>query len=248
MAHHYLMHIPHSGTDIPDTYLDSYLLPREELQETVYQYCDLYTDALFDPFLRQFGGVKSHYSRLLFDPERFGDDRLETMHTKYGLGWFYENAILSKKPLRDTTHKEAIRPLFEAHHAELNHKTAEKLDRYGQCTIIDCHSFSDTPYWFMEQEVTFPDICIGFEKRHVDEQVVAYIKEVFEGYNIGINTPYSGALVPTAYWGKDERVKSVMIEINKRLYLESDNITKSVDYPEIEKRLATLLSKLLERE
>jgi len=49
---------------------------------------------------------------------------------------------------------------------------------------------------------------------------------VFKDYDVAINTPYAGSLVPNKFYMKDNRVKSVMIEINKRLHLEADNITK----------------------
>ena len=244
MSQHYLIHLPHSGTDIPSQFMNDYLLSTDELTNNIYQYCDLYTDELFDDFYNVFGGVKSKYSRLFFDPERFGDDDAENMHKKHRLGWFYENTILTKKPLRKTNNKTAIRSYFNAHHNVLNKKTEEKLSLYGKCTVIDCHSFSNERYWFHNSNLVLPDICIGFEVDHVDKELVEIIKEEFKEYNIGINTPYMGSLVPTNYWGKDFRVKSVMIELNKRLYLEPDNTTKSEFFNTIKRKLNNILQKL----
>jgi len=51
-------------------------------------------------------------------------------------------------------------------------------------------------------------------------------------------------LVPTDYWQKDMRVKSVMIEINKKLYLKSDNITKNKDYKKIKQKMDNILVSL----
>ena len=244
MNKHYLLHLPHCGTDIPKKYLDDYLLSNDDLQENIYQYCDLYTDDLFDSLFHAFGGVKNRYSRLFFDPERFGDDDAEEMHQKYRIGWFYENAILANIPLRKTTHKDKIRKYFDNHHDELNLLTKQKLDTYDKCTVIDCHSFSNERYWFHDKNLELPDICIGFEERHVDKELVEIIKEEFKEYNIGINIPYAGSLVPTNYWQKDDRVKSVMIEINKKLYLEPNNMTKSDNYSNIKQKLNNILLKI----
>jgi len=244
-SNHYLIHLPHCGTKIPNKYREDYLLTQDELTQNIYQYSDLYTDELFDDFYKTFGGVKNSYSRLFFDPERFGDDEAETMQQKFGLGWFYENAILSKKPLRKLDNKKEIRTFFDAHHKELNRLTQEKLDRYNRCSVIDCHSFSNERYWFHDKTLELPDICIGFEERHVDSVLVDTILEVFKGYDIKINTPYAGSLVPTNYWQKDSRVKSVMIEINKKIYLEADNITKSKNYTDIKERLDRLLENIV---
>ena len=236
------MHIPHSGTHIPPEYLGDYFLPEAELTANIYQYADLYTDELFGSFLDTFGGVKNPYSRLFVDPERFGDDGQEAMQKNFRLGWFYENAILEKKPLRSTANKSTIRKYFDDHHDELNRLTAQKLQDHGRCTVIDCHSFSDERYWFHDPNLRLPDICIGFEDAHVDGELVAVIRKAFEGYEIGVNVPYAGSLVPTDYWGRDTRVKSVMIEINKKLYLNPDNTTKSAGFERIKENLERIRS------
>ena len=234
---HYLLHLPHCGTSIPQKYIDSYFLSESELQKNIYEYCDLYTDELFGDMFEKFGGVKSIYSRLLFDAERFGNDEDEDMHKNFKLGWFYENSILKKEPLRDTRYKDELREYFDAHHEELNRKTEQKLQKYGRCTVIDCHSFSNKKYWFLDKSLHFPDICIGFEDYHKDSKLIELIKDEFSEYEIGVNIPYNGSLVPTNYWQKDKRVKSVMIEINKKIYLESDNITKSKNFQKIKQKL-----------
>jgi N-formylglutamate amidohydrolase len=238
---HYLIHLPHCGTKIPAKYLDDYLLSKDELNYNIFQYADLYTDELFTSLYDKYDGVKSPYSRLFIDPERFGDDKLETMYQKFKLGWFYENSILDKKPLRGVENKSKIRKYFDEHHAKLNQLTQDKIDKYDKCTVIDCHSFSNERYWFHDKNLHLPDICIGFEDNHVDDKLVEKIKDIFDGYDIGINIPYAGSLVPTNYWGKDFRVKSVMIEINKKLYLEDDNITKSSNFENIKAKLAKLM-------
>jgi N-formylglutamate deformylase len=244
MNQHYLVHLPHSGTDIPNEFMDDYCLSENELRDNIYQYADQYTDELFHGLLHTFDGVKSDYSRLFFDPERFADDTQEEMHKKYRLGWFYENAILSKKPLRNTENKNIIKQYFDSHHKELNKKTQQKLTAFGKCSVIDCHSFSNERYWFHDPNLHLPDICIGFEEAHVDEELVSIIKDEFKEYEIGVNTPYAGSLVPTDYWGKDFRVKSVMIEINKKLYLEADNITKNNNFTKIKKHIDNIVDKL----
>ncbi|MDA3946169.1 MAG: N-formylglutamate amidohydrolase [Helicobacteraceae bacterium] len=237
MNKHYLIHLPHCGTDIPNKFLDNYSLSKDELNNNVYQYCALYTDDLFGNLFDRFGGVKNTYSRLFFDPERFGNDTQEEMYKKFKLGWFYENSILSEKPLRTIENKSKIRKYFDKHHNELNKKTKQKLDIYGKCTVIDCHSFSNERYWFHDENLPLVDICIGFEDEHINQELVEIVKDEFKEYDIGINVPYEGSLVPTDYWGKDNRVKSVKIKINKKLYLESDNITKSNNYNVIKQKI-----------
>ena len=218
----YLVHLPHCGTTIQEEYQGDYLLSKEELDSNIIEYADLYTDELFEPLLGRFGGVKNEYSRLFFDPERYFDDEQEVMSQK-GLGWFYEKAILEDKPLRHTDSKDRVADYYHRHYSELNRMTQQKLDLYGKCTIIDCHSFSNQRYWFQDPDVELPDICIGYDEEHVNMELVELLKEAFSDYSVEINSPYSGSMVPSAFYEKSTDVKSVMIEINKRLYLDSEN-------------------------
>lgn len=243
----YLVNLPHCGLAIPEEFKDDYFLSEEKLKDNIYQYADLYTDELFDPLYERFGGVKNNYSRLFFDPERFFEDDQEKM-SKLGLGWFYEKAILENVPLRNTNNKSKITQYYIDYHKKLTEKVQEKIERYGNCTIIDCHSFSNERYWFHDKDIELPDICIGYDEEHVDMELVDLIKEMFEGYVIKINEPYSGSFVPTEYYKKSENVKSVMLEINKRLYLNDDNVTKEDTFGNLVFKLDMLMTYLIHKE
>ena len=239
----YLVHLPHSGLEIPKEYLSDYYLSEDELKANIFEYADLYTDELFEDFYSVFGGVKNRYSRLFFDPERFERDEDEEMYKKYRLGWFYEMAILEKKPLRSLENKEKIRKYYKSHHEKLNLLTQQKLSKHNEVTIIDCHSFSDRGYWFLEKK-DFPDICIGYDDFHKKDELIELIESEFKGCEIAHNFPYSGSLVPLNHYQKNKNVKSVMIEINKRIYLEKDNITKSANFDEVKTKLNNILRKI----
>ena len=43
-----------------------------------------------------------------------------------------------------------------------------------------------------------------------------------EGFEVLENRPFSGSIVPLRYYRKDPRVRSIMIEVNRRLYLKND--------------------------
>lgn len=49
------------------------------------------------------------------------------------------------------------------------------------------------------------------------------------GWSVDVDRPYAGTLVPMPYYGTDPWVVSVLIEVNRRLYLEDDprNVSKS---------------------
>ncbi len=237
---YFLVHLPHYGVQIPDEFRDDYFLDEEELNKNIFEYADYDTFYLYHTLYHEFDGVHNAYSRLFFDPERFFDDRQESMQVKHGLGWFYENAILEKKPLRSTKNREAIASYYHKHHAKLNAKTKQKLRLYGKCTIIDCHSFSNTRYWFHDKSLSLPDICIGFDEFHKDDFLIETLLKEFKGYDVGLNTPYVGSLVPSEFYNRDKNVKSVMIEINKKLYLEPNSRKRSENFELIKKKIENI--------
>ncbi len=100
-----------------------------------------------------------------------------------------------------------------------------RLESYGKCLIIDGHSFFESPLPYEnDQSVNRPDICIGTDDFHTPGEVEAELSSFFisRGYSVAVNRPFAGAIVPGKYYKKNKRVQSVMIEINRRLYINQD--------------------------
>jgi N-formylglutamate deformylase len=58
---------------------------------------------------------------------------------------------------------------------------------------------------------------------------------------VGINRPYAGALVPMAYYQKDRRVASILLEVNRRLYMDEGSGTKSDGFEAVQGQIQGLL-------
>ena len=58
---------------------------------------------------------------------------------------------------------------------------------------------------------------------------------------MGINKPYEGTLVPMAFYKKDRQVESIMIEVNRSLYMDEMTGTKRDSFESIKKHIWTLL-------
>jgi N-formylglutamate deformylase len=215
-----ILHIPHSSSYIPKEVRDQFILSDSELQKEIELMTDWYTDEIFD--LPDCKKVKFPVSRLVVDPERFQDDNLEPM-AKLGMGVMYTHTNDGKKLRRKLSMKEKknlINTYYIPHHKRLTIAVENMLVRFGECLIIDCHSFPKVPLPY-ETDLLRPDICIGTDKFHTPGEMTIEIKKHFErkGLNVVINRPFSGALVPMKFYSKNKRVKSVMIEINRGLYL-----------------------------
>jgi N-formylglutamate deformylase len=122
------------------------------------------------------------------------------------------------------------------HHVELERMVDDVTAQSGVCLIVDCHSFASVslPYE-LDQTSDRVDICIGTDQFHtpslVRDAVVAVAEE--EGYSVAVNAPFAGALVPLSAYQKDRRVLSVMIEVNRRLYMDEDSGLKRQDFENV---------------
>jgi hypothetical protein len=128
---------------------------------------------------------------------------------------------------------------YYPHHKRLQQKVARVLEQHGKCLIIDCHSFPDQalPYEMADAQRTRPDICIGTDSYHTSRALTgAFIHEFSRaGWSIRLNDPFAGALVPASHYHQDKRVSAVMIEVNRKLYLQGDTADRCSGFDELAK-------------
>lgn len=210
-----ILHIPHSSTKIPENV--EFLIP---IENDNYMLTDLYTDDLFDFDSQK---VVFEYSRIFCDVERFVEN--EPME-KYGMGFVYEKNSYGKQiRFADDNYKEwVIENFYNPHHQKLKEEVDKELEKNKKAMILDCHSFPDIPFPH-ETDTNRPDFCIGSDDFHTPPELVEILFKFIEkeGYTVSINSPYSGSIVPIDYYNKNKNVKSVMIEINRKLYLDGNN-------------------------
>ena len=227
-----VLHIPHAGTAIPSAVLDQFLSV-EQIHQTVYDLTDWYTNELFriPGCLR----VETPISRVVVDTERYIEDALESA-ARFGQGVIYTHSHTTlplrrraRRPLRRTISEdertELLTQYYMPWHLKLGNDVEEQRERFGYCIIIDCHSFPSIP---LPTEVSShnprPDICIGTTTTNTPSWLEDAVLKGFrkQGYRCESNAPFSGSMVPSKFEG-DPRVLSVMIEINRDLYLEPDD-------------------------
>ena len=121
------------------------------------------------------------------------------------------------------------------------------LKRHGHCPILDMHSFPSRPLPYeLDQHRDRADICIGTDEFHTPPRVTAELMRHFsaEGLSVAINRPFSGALVPMHYFRNDRRVTSVMVEVNRCLYLDEATGKNGENFCRIQGVLAKILNAL----
>lgn len=258
-----ILNIPHHSTYIPFYYYDKAFLP--SLSESSYKIekkkkdfiidyehlvmTDWYTDELFDNNLCP--SLKAEVSRLLCDTERFCSDEDEEM-SKYGMGFYYTNSFdgtLIKN--KDKIIKESIKKEFYyPYHNRLATNVENALEENNIALILDCHSFNPTKLPYEKSNHNSFDrkeICIGTDNYHTPKELLELTKSFFlsKGYSVSLNYPFSGSIVPLPFYKKEKRVLSIMIELNRLLYLLEGTNKKNKNFEDLKQNLEELEEALI---
>jgi len=220
-----LLHIPHDSTVIPPGLRGQFLAGDAPLRAELVLMTDHRTLELFAGGVPAAQVVAARVSRLVVDVERFEDDAQEPM-ARHGLGVVYQRTAAGaplRRPLEAGERAALLAGHYHPHHRRLLAAVDAALAAHGRCLIVDGHSFPARPLPFeADPSPDRPDICIGTDPFHTPEPVAQAFLEAFgaAGFTLARNRPFAGALVPLAHYRREPRVLSVMVEVNRRLYLD----------------------------
>lgn len=213
-----ILHIPHSSRRLAK---GGYVVSDDKLDSLLDLLTDHATDELFQ--LENAKRIVFETSRLSVDPERFWDNKAEPM-AKIGMGALYE-CCPDGAPLRDLNSvsawgKKLLRNYYQRHHQELEDSVALCLEIFDCCLIVDCHSYPLEPLPYEDPELRRPEICLGSDDFHTPQDLLCEAQRFFEGqgWEVGVNEPFSGSMVPISHYQKDSRVWSLMVEVRRDLY------------------------------
>lgn len=220
-----IFHIPHASTLIPAPVREAIELDNAALETELAQLTDWYSDALFTPAMRANDvAVTSPVSRLVVDVERFAADAREPM-AEIGMGAVYTHTVDGgplRRSLTSIEHQTLIDRYYKPHHERLTAAVDAEFARHGVCLLIDCHTFPGQPLpCDSDQRPGRPDICIGTDPWHTADQEIEALLHGFarEGLTVGLNRPYAGSIVPLKHYEWSIEMSSVMVEVNRDLYL-----------------------------
>ena len=220
-----MWHLPHDATAIPEQVRDQFVLSDQGLAEEVRRMTDHLTGRLFGLEPADERVVRSPVSRLVVDVERFPEDRDEPM-AACGMGVIYNRTSEGRRlrrPLSTHERRDLLERWYWPHHRRLDDAVKTALARTGQCLLIDCHSFPSEPLPYeTDQSPDRPDICLGTDEFHTPPELLEAAIGAFrrEEFDIAVDRPFSGALVPLSRYRRDRRIGALMVEVNRGLYLD----------------------------
>jgi N-formylglutamate amidohydrolase len=245
-----IFHIPHDSTVIPSEVRDQFVLNDKDLSRELIKMTDHHTYDLIARIFPTSQIVKFPVSRLVVDVERFESDSDEYMAAR-GMGVIYKSTHELKplrRPLLPEEREYLLSKWYRPHHALLTGAVDKALNEFRRALVIDVHSFPSLPLPYETDLTAYrPEICIGSDSYHSPGEVVDELSRSFElhGFEVGINTPFAGAIVPAKHYKKDERVQAVMIEIRRDLYLNESTGLLNTRSTVVQERLKNALMRWL---
>jgi N-formylglutamate amidohydrolase len=233
-----IVHVPHAATAIPPEAREGILLDDGELTEELRVMTDHATDRLSDG-VTSLGAYRfvNRLSRLVIDPERFtdGSEQMEQV----GMGAVYTRTS-EGRPLRDPDDAERealLERWFRPYTDALATAVSQVVDRHGACTLIDLHSYpaEALPYELAPTEPR-PPVCIGTDDFHTPGWLVDLVSGACARHGFGweLDVPFAGTYTPLWAYGKDARVRSVMLEIRRDLYIDEATATPHDGFGQVE--------------
>ncbi len=225
-----ILHIPHSSTNIP--LMEGYVVGEKYLATEMLKLTDWYTEELF--YSGEDEMIIAEFSRIFCDTERFADDSLEVM-AQYGMGVLYEKSDNGEeiRIVIPELKEKILTSYYWKHHRKFSLAVKKQLDIYDKAIIIDCHSYPSKPLKRdLDKNPKRPDFNIGTDSYHTPKELIDLSVSFFEnsGYSLGIDWPYKGSIVPLEYYQKNKNVSTIMLEINRALYLNEPTNQKSETY------------------
>ena len=246
-----LIHVPHASTVIPSEVRPQFSISDAELERELLALTDRYTDDLFSFPAESATTIEFPISRFVVDPERFEDDAQESMAAR-GMGVIYMQGSAGQ-PIRHTLPSQDREALLETwyrpHWKRVEYAVDQALNAHGECLIVDAHSFPDRPLPVHQSQYGASptrDICLGTDSFHTSKALVETAAAAFEshGLTVSVDNPFAGTIVPLKHLNTNDGVQSIMIEVNRRMYMNERTGEKTRSYQQVKSAMHSALLKL----
>lgn len=242
-----VLHVPHASNFIPPEDQGDFVVPRDIIEYEKLRLVDHSTDELYLKGDAN-NAVVAPVCRLVVDMERFPDDTMESA-SSVGMGATYAKTTKGEelRVLTSERRKELMDKYYFPHHEKLDNITTAMLEKHGRCIVLDCHSFPVEPLPTQTSFLDPPEICIGTDDFHTSPELSDLVVTHFQmsGYQVLINKPFAGSLVPNKFYGRDNRVQSIMVELRRNLYMdESTGERIEAGFRKLQEVLTSLRAKL----
>ena len=248
---------PHSGNYYPEFYKDNLLTPLK----FCYSIEDMYVNEFIEDFAQNIDVFLSKYSRAVIDLNRYiyeldrdlicediKFDTIETLRVKSGIGLIptqtLEGKIIFKNKFTYEQFKFLKEDIYHKWHNLLKESINNKLSTFDRVFIIDFHSMpSENSNSCLSDFILGNINGLSCRKNEIDF-ISNEIKKF--GYTVDLNNPYSGGYITKNYYDKRRNIETLQIEINKKLYMNEIDFTKSSDFELVKSNIKEIIKNFVQ--
>ncbi|MCV0398097.1 MAG: N-formylglutamate amidohydrolase [Rhizobiaceae bacterium] len=247
---------PHSGTIYPEDFRHATTLELLRGSE------DRFVDDLFaDAPVAGATLVRALFARSYIDPNRslfdidvglMSDDWPEAVEpsetTRRGFGLVFrlhgEAQPIYDRKLDTAEIRRRIETCWRPFHDALDETIAGLCDAHGAVWHINCHSMQPVGNELApDPGKVRPDMVLGdLDGRSCDRAFTDFVAGALEGlgYSVALNDPYKGAYIVERHGRPDDGRHSLQIEVNRKLYMNQDDLDRHEGFAGLRRDLAQL--------
>lgn len=155
---------------------------------------------------------------------------------------------LQERPLTVAEVTDRIERYHRPYHEELSRVIQRKRADFGLAVQISCHCMSAVGMpTHPDPGQERADFCVG--DMHGTTSSPEYrdlLVDLFtdSGYSVTVNTPYDGGVLMSRNADVDNNIHSLMIEINKRLFMDINTFKKTEGAAKVQQMIDKVISEL----
>lgn len=256
-----VLSIPHCGTVFPEEFLANTLPGVDELRKNE----DIFVKDLLEPAIES--GIPAlnmnisrtfidvNRAKMEIDPNMFydypkDDLGLNRHRSRYGLGIIHKVTAASEPiyagPISYKEVEKRIEKVYDTYHTRLKEIIKEITAKFGFCLVLDCHSMPSKICSIISESPKI-SICLGnlFEQS-CPNKISFFVENEFSKreYYVSKNRPYSGAFITFNYCEPRKQAYTLQLEINREIYADEKNLTKSADFQKVSHDISKVISNL----
>jgi N-formylglutamate amidohydrolase len=259
----FILASPHSGRRYAASFLEQSRLDLMTLRRSEDGYVDLLFDmapALGAPLIKALfprAYVDVNRSALELDPMVFSGRLPSNADTRSnrvlaGFGVIPRLAadgleIYPRKiPYREADYR--LQTFYHPYHQALSALIDEAVARFGCAIVLDCHSMPSQGPPNRPGQQTHVDFVLGDRYGSSCAPCLTSLTHNLlteAGYRVSRNAPYAGGYVSQNYGKPGENVHALQLEINRRLYLDEQRISRTAGFAPLRRFLEEFVGELM---
>jgi N-formylglutamate deformylase len=254
---------PHSGTYLPARFLQQSRMCAADLLSTT----DLYVDELWaDAPSHGAPLIMAHYSRAFvdlnrgsgdLDPDMFdgpvpGMKKPVSLRSRAGFGLIPritgDQRRIYADPIPTEDLAERIALVHQPYHKALESLIEETHCNSGAVLLIDGHSMPGHAPREVMRGHPLADIVIGDRHGESARSAISHFVQdhlKHQGLRVARNIPYAGGFATERHGHPRDQRYAIQLEVNRRLYLEADGVSRSGGFDHMRTVLSGLLASLI---